>query len=60
MLLAADEEQEAPKGEQSKDEQSSQISSAGSQPSDGKRDLSLSSPIKKPSWYEITLMDAQE
>jgi hypothetical protein len=32
----------------------------GSQHSNGKRKLSLSSSIKRPSWYKMTLMDAQE
>jgi hypothetical protein len=32
----------------------------GSQPSDGKRELSPSILVKRPSWYEMTLMDAQE
>jgi hypothetical protein len=48
------------KGEQSKDEQSSQTSSVGSEPSEGKRELSPSSSVRRPSWYEMTLMDAQE
>jgi hypothetical protein len=55
MSVTEDEEQEAPKGEQS-----SQTSSVGSQPSDGKRELAPSSSVRKPSWYEMTLMDAQE
>jgi hypothetical protein len=32
----------------------------GSQPLDGKRDLAPSNSFKKPSWYEMTLMDAQK
>jgi hypothetical protein len=32
----------------------------GSQPSDKKRELAPSSFVKRPSWYELTLMDAQE
>jgi hypothetical protein len=55
MSVTEDEEQEAPKGEQS-----SQTSSVGSQPSDGKRELAPSSSVRRPSWYEMTLMDAQE
>jgi hypothetical protein len=55
MSVTEDEEQEALKGEQS-----SQTSSVGSQPSDGKRELAPSSFVKRPSWYEMTLMDAQE
>jgi hypothetical protein len=55
MSMTEDEEQEALKGEQS-----SQTSSVGSQPSDGKRELAPSSSVKRPSWYEMTLMDAQE
>jgi hypothetical protein len=55
MLVTEDEEQEAPKGEQS-----SQTSSVRSQPSDGKRELAPSSFVRRPSWYELTLMDAQE
>jgi hypothetical protein len=42
MSVTEDEEQEALKGEQLKDEQSSQTSSVGSKPSDGKRELSPS------------------
>jgi hypothetical protein len=60
MSVTEDEEQEALKGEQLKDEQSSQTSSVGSKPSDGKRELSPSSSVRRPSWYEMTLMDAQE
>jgi hypothetical protein len=43
-----------------KGEQSSQTSSVGSQPSDGKRELAFSSSVRRSSWYEMTLMDAQE
>jgi hypothetical protein len=49
---------QALKGEQSKEEKSSQTSSVGSQPSDGKRELAPSSSVRRPSWYEMTLMDA--
>jgi hypothetical protein len=38
----------------------SETSSVGSQPSGRKEDLSPSIPIRKPKWYELTLMDAQE
>ena len=31
----------------------------GSQPSNGKKDLSLSNPIRKITWYEMALKDAQ-
>jgi hypothetical protein len=55
MSMAEDEEQEASKGEQS-----SQNSSVGSQPSDAKRELAPSNSFRRPSWYEMTLMDAQE
>jgi hypothetical protein len=55
MSVAEDEEQEASKGEQS-----SYTSSVGSQPSDGKRELAPSSFVRRPNWYELTLMDAQE
>ena len=41
-------------------EHSSQICSVGSQPSDEKRELAPSSYVKKPTWYEMTLKDAQE
>jgi hypothetical protein len=46
MLVIEEEEQEAMKGEQLKDEKSSQTSSVGSKPSDGKRELSSSNSIK--------------
>jgi hypothetical protein len=55
MLVREDEEQEASKGEQS-----SQSSSVGSQPLDGKKVLALSSSVRGSSWYQLTLMDAQE
>jgi hypothetical protein len=55
MSVAEDEEQEAPKGTQC-----SETSSVGSQPSGGKEELAPSSSVRKPSWYELTLMDAQE
>jgi hypothetical protein len=55
MSVAKYEEQEALKGEQS-----SQTSSVGSQPLDGKRELAPSSSFRRSSWYELTLMDAQE
>jgi hypothetical protein len=55
MSVTKDEEQEAPKGDQS-----SHTSSVGSQPSDGKRELAPSSSVRRPSWYKLTLMDAQE
>jgi hypothetical protein len=55
MSVAEDKEQEALKGEQS-----SQTSSSGSQPSGGKEELAPSSSVRRPSWYELTLMDAQE
>jgi hypothetical protein len=32
----------------------------GSQPSYGKRELSHSSSIRRPSWYRMTLIDAKE
>jgi hypothetical protein len=32
----------------------------GSQPLDGNRDLTPSNSIRRPSWYEMTLMDSQE
>jgi hypothetical protein len=32
----------------------------GSQPLDEKRELAPSSSVKRPSWYEMTLIDAQE
>jgi hypothetical protein len=32
----------------------------GSQPLGGKEELSLSSSTRRPSWFELTLMDAQE
>jgi hypothetical protein len=32
----------------------------GSQPLEGKRELSPSSYVKRPSWYEMKLMDAKE
>jgi hypothetical protein len=53
MSVVEDEEQEAPKGKKS-----SQNSNVGSQPSDGRRELAPSSFVKRPSWYEMTLMDA--
>jgi hypothetical protein len=31
-----------------------------SKPLDGKSELSPSSHVKRPSWYEMTLMDARE
>jgi hypothetical protein len=55
MSVAEDEDQEAPKGTQCLE-----TSSVRSQPSDGKRELAPSSFVKRPSWYEMTLMDAQE
>jgi hypothetical protein len=55
MSMAKDKEQEAPKGEQS-----SKTSSSRSQPSGGKEELAPSSSIRRPNWYELTLMDAQE
>jgi len=55
MSVAKDKEHEAPKGEQS-----SRTSNVGSQPSNGKRDLSPSSSVRRPCWYKMTLMDAQE
>jgi hypothetical protein len=55
MSVTKDEEQLAPKGEQS-----SQTSSGRSQPLDGKRELAPSSSVRKPCWYELTSMDAQE
>jgi hypothetical protein len=55
MLVAEDKEHESSKGEQS-----SQTSSVRSQSSDGKRELSPSIFVRGPSWYESTLMDAQE
>jgi hypothetical protein len=32
----------------------------GVKPSNGKRELAPSSSVKRPNWYEMTLMDAQE
>jgi hypothetical protein len=32
----------------------------GSQPSNGKRELAPSNSVKRSSWYEMTLMDAQK
>jgi hypothetical protein len=32
----------------------------GSQPLDGKKELAPSSYVRRPSWYEMTLMDVQE
>jgi hypothetical protein len=55
MSVTEYKEQEASKGEQS-----SQTSSVRSQPSNGKRELAPFSSVRKPSWYEMTLMDAQE
>jgi hypothetical protein len=55
MSVTEDEQQEALKGEQS-----SRTSSVGSQPSDGKRELAPSNFFRRPTWYEMTLMDAQE
>jgi hypothetical protein len=60
MSVTEDEEQEALKGKQPKDEQSSQTSSVGSKPLEGKRQLAPSNPVRRSSWYEMTLMDAQE
>jgi hypothetical protein len=54
MLVAEGEVFEALKGEHS-----SQNFSLGSQPLGGK-ELAPSSFVKKPSWYELTLMDAKE
>jgi hypothetical protein len=55
MSVAEDEEKKAPKGEQS-----SETSSSGSQPSGGEEELAPSSSVRRPSWYELTLRDAQE
>jgi hypothetical protein len=55
MSVAEDEEKKALKGEQS-----SETSSSGSQPSGGEEELSPSSFVRRPSWYELTLRDAQE
>ena len=46
--------------ETSKCEQISQTSSMWKQPSYGKRDLAPSSSVRGSSWYQLTLMDAQE
>jgi hypothetical protein len=54
MLVAGDEEQEAPKGTQCLE-----TSSMGSQPSSGKEEAPSNS-VMKPCWYELTWMDAQE
>jgi hypothetical protein len=43
-----------------KGEQCSETSSVGIQPSDGKRKLAPSNSVKRPSWYEMILGDAQE
>jgi hypothetical protein len=55
MLVVEDEEKKALKGEQS-----SETSSSGSQPLGGEEELSPSSSVRRPSWYELTLRDAQE
>lgn len=43
-----------------KGEQSSQTSSVGTIPLEGKRELTPFVFAQRPSWYEMTLMDAQE
>jgi hypothetical protein len=60
ISVTEDEEQEALKGEQLKDEQGSQTSSVGIKPLEGKRELTPSILVRIPSWYEITMMDNQE
>jgi len=50
MSVIEDEEQEAMKGEHLKDEHSLENSSVGSQPLEGKWDLSPSSSIRRSSW----------
>jgi hypothetical protein len=54
MSMAKDKEQEAPKGEQTL-----QASNSGSLTSSGKEELAPSSSFRRPSWYELTLMDGQ-
>jgi hypothetical protein len=53
MSVVEDEEQEAPKGTQCLE-----TSSVGSQPSARKEELAHSRYVRKPSWYELTLMDS--
>ena len=53
MSVAQDKGQKAPKGEQS-----SQTSSVGSQPLHENKELSPSSSIRRPTWYNMTLKDA--
>lgn len=55
MSVAKGKEKETSKGEQS-----SQTSNTGSQPLGGKEELAPSSSVRRPNWYELTLMDAQE
>jgi hypothetical protein len=54
MSVAEDEKQEALKGTQC-----SETPNVGSQPS-GAKELAPSISVRKPSWYEMTLMDAHE
>jgi hypothetical protein len=53
MSMEEDEDQDDSKGEQS-----SWSSSSRSQPLGGKEDFFPSSYVKRPSWYELTLMDS--
>ena len=55
MSVIENEEQLAPKRVQS-----SQDSTIGNQPSGGEEESAPSSSIRKPSWYDLTLMDARE